>query len=149
MFSFVFLYEEIFVFLLLLLLLFLLLLLLFVCVCFFLKSFYLFTCVLLYFFKGVIYALPLIFWLCLVLAGLAVSDVGLSLFQSWVPVLLGDQFCLGGICLWRAVASAVGSIRKPDVSCPCLFLGSHVLMAPDRSILCQEFEQKWWSYLCS
>ena len=48
--------------------------------------------------------LPLTIWLSLVLAGLAVSDCGLSLLQACVSVLLGDQFSLGGIWVWRAVA---------------------------------------------
>ena len=47
--------------------------------------------------------LPLDTWLSLVLVGLAVSDCGLSLLQACVSVLLGDQFSLGGIWIWRAV----------------------------------------------
>ena len=47
---------------------------------------------------------PLAIQFSLVLAGLAVSDYGLSLLQACVSVLLGDQFSLGGICVWRAVA---------------------------------------------
>ena len=47
--------------------------------------------------------LPLTSWLSLVLAGLAVSDCGLSLLQACVSVLLGDQFSLGGIWVWRAM----------------------------------------------
>ena len=39
--------------------------------------------------------------------------------------------------------------QKPEGSCPWLFLGSCVLMALDESLLGQEFEQKWWSHLCS
>lgn len=38
---------------------------------------------------------------------------------------------------------------KPEGSCPWLFLGFCVLMALDRFLLGQEFEQKWWSYLYS
>jgi hypothetical protein len=38
---------------------------------------------------------------------------------------------------------------KPEGSCPWLFLGSCVLIALGGSLLGQEFEQKWWSYLCS
>ena len=45
--------------------------------------------------------------------------------------------------------SALGCRQKPEGSCPWLFLGSCVLMALGRSLLGQEFEQKWWSYLCS
>ena len=43
--------------------------------------------------------LPLLIsiWLSLVLAGLAVSDCGLSLLQACVSALLGDQFSLGAI----------------------------------------------------
>jgi hypothetical protein len=41
--------------------------------------------------------LPFTIWLSLVLAGLAVSDYGLSLLQAFVSVLLGDQFFLGRI----------------------------------------------------
>ena len=48
--------------------------------------------------------LPLAIWLSLVLAGLAVSDCGLSLLQACVSVLLGDQFSPEGIWLWRAMA---------------------------------------------
>ena len=47
--------------------------------------------------------LPLAIWLSLVLAGLAVSDCGLSLLQACVSVLPGDQFSQGGIWVWRAV----------------------------------------------
>ena len=42
-------------------------------------------------------SLPFAIWLSLVLAGLAVSDCGLSLLQACVSVLLGDQFSLGEI----------------------------------------------------
>ena len=50
--------------------------------------------------------LPLLLtiWLSVVLAGLAVSDSGLSLLQAHVLVLLGDKFSLEGIWVWRAVA---------------------------------------------
>ena len=50
--------------------------------------------------------LPLSVTICLslVLAGLAVSDFGLSLLQACVSLLLGDQVSLGGIWIWRAVA---------------------------------------------
>jgi hypothetical protein len=38
---------------------------------------------------------------------------------------------------------------KPEGSYPELFLGSCVLTAQGGSLLGQQFEQKWWSYLCS
>ena len=38
------------------------------------------------------------------LAGLAVSNYGLSPLQTFVSVFLGDQFSLGGIWVWSAVA---------------------------------------------
>jgi hypothetical protein len=50
------------------------------------------------------FPLPLAIWLSLVLAGIAVSDCGLSLLQACVSVLLGDQFSVGGIWVWRVVA---------------------------------------------
>jgi|AATE01.1.fsa_nt_gi hypothetical protein len=53
--------------------------------------------------------LPLAIWLSLVLAGFAVSDCGFFLLQVSVSVLLGDQFFLGGIQVWRAVAQ--GQLR--------------------------------------
>ena len=37
---------------------------------------------------------------------------------------------------------------KPEGSCLWLFLGFCVLMVQGGSLLSQEFEQKWWSYLC-
>jgi hypothetical protein len=45
--------------------------------------------------------------------------------------------------------SSPGCRQKPEGSCPRLFLGSCVLMALGRSLLGQEFEEQWWSYLCS
>jgi hypothetical protein len=39
--------------------------------------------------------------------------------------------------------------QKLEGSCPCLFLGSYVLMALSGSFLGQEIEQKWWFCLCS
>ena len=48
--------------------------------------------------------------------------------------------------LWHWFSS--GCKCKPEGSCP-LFLGWCVLMALGKSLLGQEFEQKWWSYLCS
>ena len=48
--------------------------------------------------------LHLAIWLSLILAGLVVSDCGVSLLLACVSVFLGDQFSLGGIWVWRAVA---------------------------------------------
>jgi hypothetical protein len=45
--------------------------------------------------------------------------------------------------------SALGYRWKPEESWPWLFLASCVLMSLGRSLLGQEFAQKWWSYLCS
>jgi hypothetical protein len=61
--------------------------------------------------------LPLLLtiWLSLVLAGLAVSDCGLSLLQACVSVLLGDQFSQGGIWVWKAVAQ--GQLWGTDRHC--------------------------------
>jgi hypothetical protein len=56
--------------------------------------------------------LPLAICLSLVLAALAVSDCGLSLFQACVSVLLGDQLSPGGIWVWRVVA--LGQLRDAD-----------------------------------
>ena len=66
--------------------------------------------------------LPLDIWLSVVLAGLAVSDCGLSLLQACVSVLLGDQFSPGGIWVWRAVAQgqlqgADGNQKDPVLDC--------------------------------
>ena len=47
------------------------------------------------------------------------------------------------------IGSAQGCTQKQEGPYPPLFLGSRVLMALGRSLLKQEFEQKWWSYLCS
>ena len=94
--------------------------------------------------------LPLSIWLSLVLAGLAFSACGFSLLLCMYvstpgrPVLsrrnLGMDYGTG---------SAPGFRQKTEESCLQLSLGSCVLMALGRSILGQEFEQKWWSYLCS
>jgi hypothetical protein len=46
-------------------------------------------------------------------------------------------------------SSSPGHIWKLERSCPWLILISCVLRALGRSLLGQEFEQKWWSYLCS
>jgi hypothetical protein len=48
--------------------------------------------------------LTLTIWLSLVLAGLAVSNCGVSLLKACVLLLLRDQFSLGRIWVWRAVA---------------------------------------------
>ena len=45
--------------------------------------------------------------------------------------------------------SALGCMQKLEGSCPQLFFGSCVLMDLGRSLLGQEVERKWWSYLCS
>ena len=45
--------------------------------------------------------------------------------------------------------SIPGYRQKLEGSCPWMFLGSCVLMTLGWSLLGQEFEQKWWSYLCS
>jgi hypothetical protein len=79
-------------------------------------------------------------WLSLVLAGFAVSDYGLSLLQACVSVLLGMESCGTG--------SAKGCRWKSEGCCSWLLL-SYVLMDLGRSLLGHEFEQKWWSYLCS
>jgi hypothetical protein len=62
-------------------------------------------------------------WLSLRLAGFAVSDFGLSLLQACVLVLLGDQFFLGEIWVWRAVVQGqlcahrcVGTPGRPALS---------------------------------
>jgi hypothetical protein len=64
--------------------------------------------------------LPFAIWLSLVLTGLAVSDCGLSLLQASVSVLLGDQFSLGGIYVWRAVVQGQlwGTDRNQKDSVP-------------------------------
>ena len=50
--------------------------------------------------------LPFIIWLSLLLAGLDISDFGLSILLACVSVLLGDQFSPGGICVCSSVALA-------------------------------------------
>jgi hypothetical protein len=47
-----------------------------------------------------------------------------------------------------AKASTLRCRKKPEGSCPQMFLGSFVLMALVGSLLCQEIEEKWLSYLC-
>jgi hypothetical protein len=56
--------------------------------------------------------LPFVIWLSLMLAGLAVSDCGLSLQQACASVLLGDQISPGGIWVWTAVAQ--GQLQGTD-----------------------------------
>jgi hypothetical protein len=47
--------------------------------------------------------LPFTISLSLVLPGLAVSDCGLSLLHASVSVVLGKNFSLGGIYIWKTV----------------------------------------------
>ena len=66
--------------------------------------------------------LPLAIWLSLSLAGLANSDCGLSFLQACVSVLLGDQFSLGEIWVFRAVAQGQlqyvdGNWKNPAPGC--------------------------------
>ena len=63
----------------------------------------------------------------------------------WETSSLWEEFGYGE--LWHRVSSQVQ--KKREGSCPQLFFGSCVLMALGRSLLGQEFEQKWWSHLCS
>ena len=77
--------------------------------------------------------LPLAIWLSLVLAGLAVSDCGLSLLQACVSVLLGDQFSLGGIWVWRAVAQGQLLVADRNRKDP-VPLAPWFLRAPGRSL---------------
>ena len=65
--------------------------------------------------------------------------------HSWETSSLLEEFGSGK--LWHRVNS--GCRRKPEGSFPWLFLSSCILMALGSSLLVQEFEQKWWSYLCS
>jgi hypothetical protein len=63
-----------------------------------------------------------------------------------VSELLGDQFSPGGIWVWTAVVqvllwSADRNQKDPAPGCP--------LVPVSEWLLGQEFEQKWWSYLCS
>ena len=66
--------------------------------------------------------LPLTIWLSLVLDGFAVSYCGLSLLQACASVLKGEQFSLGEIWVWRAVAQdqlrgADGNWKDPVPGC--------------------------------
>ena len=85
---------------------------------------------------------------------LVISGVSWSCYQtmacsSCMSVLLGDQFCQGGIWIWRSVyrvssmVQTERSILSPAVPCSC------VLKTLGGSFLGQEFEQKWCSYLSS
>jgi hypothetical protein len=56
--------------------------------------------------------LPLVIWLSVVLAGLAISDCGLCLLQASMSVLLGDQLSPCGIWIWIAVAQ--GQLQDID-----------------------------------
>jgi hypothetical protein len=76
--------------------------------------------------------LPLVIWLSLVLAGLAVFDYCFSLLQVCVSVLL---FSPGGIWVWRTVAQgqlgdADGNQKNPVLYCslvPFVFVGDHTV----------------------
>jgi hypothetical protein len=61
------------------------------------------------------------------------------------PVLSGRNLGMENY----GTGSACGCRQKLEGSCPPLFFGSCVLMALGGSFLTQEFEQNWWSYLCS
>ena len=94
--------------------------------------------------------LPLTIWLFLVLTGIAASDCGLSLLQGYVSLLLGNQLSQAGIGygeLWHRLSFWVYMETRMIVSlaAPC-FLS---LDGAGWVLLGQEFEQKWWSYLCS
>jgi hypothetical protein len=94
--------------------------------------------------------LPLNIRLSVVLAGLAVSDrlvppASLCVSTPGRPVLSRRNLGMES----RGPGSALGFRQKSEGSRPRLFLDSCVLMAHGVSLLGQEFEQKWWSYLCS
>ena len=94
--------------------------------------------------------LPFSLWLSLVLAHLAISDCDFPILQVCVSVLLGDQFSWRNLGMESyGTGSALWCRQKPEGSCPQPILGSCVLMAMGGSLLGQEFEEKWWSYLCS
>ena len=57
--------------------------------------------------------------------------------------------CVTGLAESYDTGPALGCRQKPEGSCPQLILGSCVPMALVVSLLGQEFEEKWWSYLCS
>ena len=79
------------------------------------------------------------FWLWLV------PPVSLCVSTTGWPVLSGQNLGMESC----GTESALGCRWKPEGFCPWLFLGSCVLMALGGSLLGQEFEQKWCSYLCS
>ena len=94
--------------------------------------------------------LLLAIWLSVVFSGLAFSNWLVPTTSPFVntherPVLsernLGTEHC--------GTDSALGCKWNLEVSCPWLFIGSCVLMALVMFLFGQEFEQKWWSYLCS
>ena len=94
--------------------------------------------------------LPFSLWLSLVLAHLAISDCDFPILQVCVSVLLGDQFSWRNLGMESyGTGSALWCRQKPEGSCPQPILGSCVLMAMGGSLLGQEFEEKWWSYLYS
>jgi hypothetical protein len=77
------------------------------------------------------------------------AEVVVLLVLIGVSTLLGVQLSpgIGYGELWYRISS--GCRQIPEGSCPRLFLRSCVLMTLGRSLLGQEFEQKWWSYLGS
>jgi hypothetical protein len=85
--------------------------------------------------------LPLAICLSLVLAGLAVSDCGLSLLQAYLSVVLKDQFSLGGILVLRSVAP--GQLRGAERNQKILSLAVPWFLFPDGRVpLGPGFEQK-------
>jgi hypothetical protein len=74
-----------------------------------------------------------------------VPPASLCISSPGRPVFSGRNLDIKGC----GTGSAQGSRKKPKGSCPCPFLGSRVLMAGGVSLLGQEFEQKWWTHLCS
>jgi hypothetical protein len=75
--------------------------------------------------------LPLAIWLSLLLAGLAVSDSGLSLLQACVSVLLVDQFSPGGVWIWRALAQVSSRVQRETGR--ILSLAIPWFLCPDRA----------------
>jgi hypothetical protein len=89
--------------------------------------------------------LPLAIWLSLDL---------LVLLSLTVACLSCKPMCTPGrpaLSRWNLDMESCGTGCRQTLegSCSRLFLGSCVLMALGRSLLGHEFEQKWWSYLCS
>ena len=66
---------------------------------------------------------------------------------SWETSSLQEEYEYGE--LWHRISSGVQTQAKRIPRCPQLFLGYWVLMALGGSLLDQELQQKWWSYLCS